>query len=697
MLIKLTRATRYLGALLNFSGGGAGGGGFIYPTSADRPFATVAARNTWAAANTGDLVDGSTVVLVSGSPQTWYLWTGETNPNTVDANLWIDATPLIQGPPGASGATQEGFRSIAQRDTYFAANPEQLRTGAPFLLHDVTLGEDVVLLQVWQGTDQPSAYNPATDAVFFQSATIRADTSSFELGDIHKITSGGENVYFENQDSDVNYFPPWQSVGDHRTPAGRTVQNRPTARTYGPLTPTEFGGPAASTGQTDYNVEFTLPDNESVHGVTVIAMEAYTGSLTYRVTRVRPQGNQVVYNHTEDVVTTVNGNLVLWFEVPLDGRQGTETIVQLVKPDGTFLSVRPVASDADTPYTLVQVRNFTDDGLAYQSELSSEPRKLERRDTSLTIDASNVAQYQPVAAIEFTNETGQVDLVLGDDVFTIGDELQIKHFSRGGIAGAQVRVDQQGTNARIDAESDVVVIQDAAMIMRYVAENTWRIFASHDFNETRSGNLGQASLHSLSTSLPDSVNVGTALPTSVTVEYNVTNHADIRTLQLQIDGQSFTPPLPTQDGPQSYTATVTAISTTAPRNIITSLTGFRRNGSALNTVTDSTAVVVPPPSVFWGRSASNNPATVDTATLQSAPRANRMTVGTGQAAAGDYFIVLAPDSQAISKITDTVLDQDVLSLFTKTEDVRQIAGLEYDAYVIGPLVAGVNENYILEF
>ena len=47
---------------------GAAGAGFVVPDSATIPFANIAARNTWAAANLADLVESQTVVSVTGSP-----------------------------------------------------------------------------------------------------------------------------------------------------------------------------------------------------------------------------------------------------------------------------------------------------------------------------------------------------------------------------------------------------------------------------------------------------------------------------------------------------------------------------------------------------------------------------------------------------------------------------------------------------
>ena len=49
------------------AGGSGTGGGILYPDSADRPFASNSARNTWANNNKADLIKDTTVVNVGGN------------------------------------------------------------------------------------------------------------------------------------------------------------------------------------------------------------------------------------------------------------------------------------------------------------------------------------------------------------------------------------------------------------------------------------------------------------------------------------------------------------------------------------------------------------------------------------------------------------------------------------------------------
>ena len=221
MLIKLSRATRYLGALLNV--GGSGGGGFIYPDSADRPFADVAARNTWAAANTGDLVSSSTVVLIDGAPQVWYLWTGATNPGTVGAALWVDATPLIQGPAGADGTETDfstvGAYELMMPDASFnpiPAGARRLENGTGDFEFDATVIVPQESLQIGFG-----GVLSALGAVPLFRSFVTGRRGTFPFTYYGKVTGTDRTVEVDAADSERVEVQP---VDTGTTTTGGTVQ-----------------------------------------------------------------------------------------------------------------------------------------------------------------------------------------------------------------------------------------------------------------------------------------------------------------------------------------------------------------------------------------------------------------------------------------------------------------------------------------
>ena len=101
--------------------------------------------------------------------------------------------------------------------------------------------------------------------------------------------------------------------------------------------------------------------------------------------------------------------------------------------------------------------------------------------------------------------------------------------------------------------------------------------------------------------------------------------------------------------------------------------------------------------VYYGLSATDNPASVDLSTLQSiAVGTGVIDINTGVVTDGQYFIILDPSNNAIVSITDDVLQQDVTEFFTMTPTVRSIDSINYNSYVIGPLNADAEgETYTL--
>jgi len=88
-----------------------GHGGLIIPDSATIPFADNAARDAWASANLGDLINSTTAVNVTG--QSWFVWRGETNPASYDSSLWVNGDEIVKGQRGDTGPKgDEPFNTV---------------------------------------------------------------------------------------------------------------------------------------------------------------------------------------------------------------------------------------------------------------------------------------------------------------------------------------------------------------------------------------------------------------------------------------------------------------------------------------------------------------------------------------------------------------------------------------------------------
>ena len=248
---------------LSGSGTGGGGGALIVATRSDNNnpavFTNFAALETYTATSDGTTdanrinvtdADDAREVFAVGTLDGSNNVTGITAAYIRLNGAWVSVatnlvgTPGTDGDPGLDGSTFE-FVNATERDAFFQARPDLLKTGLPIVL---SIDSSTVMNQIWNGATAPSSYTPLTDARLWEDASIRTSTSSFELGGIHSMSSGGENVFFVNQNSDVSYAPPWQSLGNHTDPAGRIVDARPVARDYGTLTTSDQTDPVATSG-----------------------------------------------------------------------------------------------------------------------------------------------------------------------------------------------------------------------------------------------------------------------------------------------------------------------------------------------------------------------------------------------------------------------------------------------------------------
>jgi hypothetical protein len=101
--------------------------------------------------------------------------------------------------------------------------------------------------------------------------------------------------------------------------------------------------------------------------------------------------------------------------------------------------------------------------------------------------------------------------------------------------------------------------------------------------------------------------------------------------------------------------------------------------------------------VYYGLSNTNIPASVDLTTLQShIVGTGNLDISTGSVSAGQFFNILVPSDNDLVSIIDDIFNQEVIGLFTRSEDVRTVNSINYTSYVIGPLNADTTgETYTL--
>ena len=197
-------------------------------------------------------------------------------------------------------------------------------------------------------------------------------------------------------------------------------------------------------------------------------------------------------------------------------------------------------------------------------------------------------------------------------------------------------------------------------------------------------------------------------PTTVNAVYKfVTFNEDLATVAKSgsyndLADRPTIPVIPTLPVPRTDEEIQDVIGATMVEGMGVSLVYDDDAGTLTISATGDTGGGTPPPAsadiILYGLSPTNNPSTVDPVTLtEETDPTNPDTIATGVASQGDFFILLVPQADDITSIFDTVLNQPVTDIFTETDNVRAISAVSYKSYVIGPLNAGVNETYVINF
>ncbi len=147
----------------------------------------------------------------------------------------------------------------------------------------------------------------------------------------------------------------------------------------------------------------------------------------------------------------------------------------------------------------------------------------------------------------------------------------------------------------------------------------------------------------------------------------------------------------------SLTQAVTTVTLTSGQSVTWRIEGLSVHGTVIFSEYTARATEAHE-FLYSGRSPSNNPDTVVLGTLDQdeiLQSGQQITVETGVASQGDFFIILVPTAEDLSTIRGTVFNQDVTSLFVRTENVRVINGENYTSYALGALNAGSDDTYIV--
>ena len=279
-------------------------------------------------------------------------------------------------------------------------------------------------------------FNPETDKLE-ADRPIETTLNSFFLGDVHKISSGGENVFFTNLNSNIDYFPMWGGVKDQEVPENQDATGiiTPSARVYSNnLLTLEIYGPAAASGSVPYARASAIIADQSLYGQRTIVEEAIleTDYLFYEVYAGTDESGILAYEQS------ITGNalnpgesLVWWFDHPVEGQEGTfiySTMKKASSQDGerTVLNVRESSVIPGAHYVDIYFRFFEDKDLEYISPFlyqTSMDFSVDATGTTVILSDQSTGDAlinYPVNTIKAVQEDVGIRVILDD-----GDKIYI--------------------------------------------------------------------------------------------------------------------------------------------------------------------------------------------------------------------------------------------------------------------------------
>ena len=304
-----------------------------------------------------------------------------------------------------------------------------------------------------QATLDHFVFNPVTNKLEADRA-IETTLNSFFLGGIHKISSGGENVFFTNLNTNIDYFPMWGGIKDQSITENQGANGiiTPSARVYSnDLLNLEVYGSAASSGSVPYARSSAIVADQSVHGQEVLVEEAILASdyLFFEVYAGTDDTGKLAYEQNITGRSLSAGDvLTWWFNHPVEGLEGTaiySTMKKASSEDGTrqTLTVRESSVVPGAHYLNIYYRLFEDKDLDYISPfLYKTEMNFSIDDTGTTVILSDVTTgaaliNYPVNTIKAIAEDVGIRVVLDDGDMIYINQLDVANTYIDGILATQ--------------------------------------------------------------------------------------------------------------------------------------------------------------------------------------------------------------------------------------------------------------------
>ena len=615
-------------------------------------------------------------------------------------------------------AEENHFESESARDTYFSANLDDLVTGLPVTVQTGTQQDPAITFQIWSGTSSPLTY----DNTLWADAGVMALTTDqmavllglIGVSDTYIPRKDGANSYVdsairETADRLIStkslevpngtiYIGPSSAISNGLNAINFSNSNLNIASLILSQQYTTSGGVftktleisaqdevdiSTSTGQTSDTAQFTLTStaDEIITHLKVLTTRL-SEILNFEVTvRLGSHSGTVIYNINGQIITDSSGMAEQQLTNPILVDTGTTVYVTVNCEDmsgtGTGASFIPRSSVLRQVVVKRDIK-FT--------------RPLSSQSSSFTVNSSNINEFVNGGFV-FTNSTGNVDLNLGDDLFSEGDELIVKHSNQNGTATIIPH-----TGGGVDGQSSIVLSAFDSYTLKYTSSNNWLVIASSGVSQQAS--FSSPVLSSFSINIPSRVDLNTNLNQEYTINFEALHVANLQSLELTvIGGDNINLSVPSSDGLQSDQVTLTGIETSSNTTLTFRLTGVdtRNNSVQSNAQNVSVRNAVSSEFIYYGIG-NIDPVTVDVGTLssQEVTGAGQFNVSLGPSSSGDDIVFLVPVDRDIAEIQNRSLSNiNVISSYTKTINVRQINSINYNSYELANLNSGLTFNYTI--
>ena len=217
-------------------------------------------------------------------------------------------------------------------------------------------------------------YDATTNRIVAGKA-VETTLNSLYLRDQHKMSSGAENIFFTNRNSEIDFFPAWQGIRDQSEIVNRNTDGilKPTVRTYSDnVVGVERFANAIEASSTPFDTASTYEANLSAYGIEFVLSEDVTADM-YLIFNNTINDRQI-YSQKFTSNHNKGESILLWFTHPLEVHSGTTVTSSFKKyrhsddsEIGTLLIERAENLDGNgniKPYVKIYVRTFEDKEIA---------------------------------------------------------------------------------------------------------------------------------------------------------------------------------------------------------------------------------------------------------------------------------------------------------------------------------------------